>query len=137
MASQDNPVLRIADLVVMEPRLRRLSRALEDENFVGLCAEGDGDVAGWLVLHQPEGSPRTIQRRLVDAAGVIFLDSEFDEQEVLDSVEGTGALLYGTDGITRQDIRRAVDELLRRQPNLASWRKLSTIARVSRTPAPG
>ncbi|ACP32236.1 hypothetical protein GCM10009604_12330 [Corynebacterium aurimucosum] len=131
MASQDDPVLRIADLVVMEPRLRRLSKTLEDENFVGLCAEGDGDVAGWLVLPQPEGSPRAIQRRLVDAAGVIFLDSEFDEQEVLDSVEGTGALLYGTDGITRQDIRRAVDELLRRQPNLASWRKLSTIGQLS------
>ncbi|WP_254868162.1 hypothetical protein [Corynebacterium sp. Marseille-Q2823] len=131
MASQDNPVLRITDLVVMEPRLRRLSRALEDENFVGLCAEGDGDVADWLVLPRPEGNPRAIQRRLVDAAGVIFLDSEFDEQEVLDSVEGTGAVLYGTDGITRQDIRRAVDELLRRQPNLASWRKLSTIGQLS------
>lgn len=131
MASQEVPVLNIADLVVMEPRLRRLSKTLEDENFVGLCAEGDGDVAGWLVLPRPEGSPRAIQRRLVDAAGVVFLDSEFEEQEILDSVEGSTALLYGTGGLTRQDVRRAVDELLRRQPNLTSWRKLSTIGQLS------
>lgn len=131
MASQENPELHIADLVVMEPRLRRINKALESESFVGLCAEGDGDVTGWLVLPQAEGTPRAIQRRLADAAGVVFLESEFTEQEILDSVDGTVSLLYGTEGLTRQDIRRAVDELLRRQPNLTSWRKLSTIGQLS------
>lgn len=131
MASQENPELHIADLVVMEPRLRRINKALENEEFVGLCAEGDGDVSGWLVLPRAEGTPRAIQRRLADAAGVVFLESEFTEQEILDSVDGTVSLLYGTEGLTRQDIRRAVDELLRRQPNLTSWRKLSTIGQLS------
>lgn len=131
MASQENPELHIADLVVMEPRLRRINKAHESESFVGLCAEGDGDVTGWLVLPRAEGSPRAIQRRLADAAGVVFLESEFAEQEILNSVDGTVSLLYGTEGLTRQDIRRAVDELLRRQPNLTSWRKLSTIGQLS------
>ena len=131
MASQENPELHIADLVVMEPRLRRINKALENEEFMGLCAEGDGDVSGWLVLPRVEGTPRAIQRRLADAAGVVFLESEFTEQEILDSVDGTVSLLYGTEGLTRQDIRRAVDELLRRQPNLTSWRKLSTIGQLS------
>lgn len=131
MASQESPELHIADLVVMEPRLRRINKALENEEFVGLCAEGDGDVSGWLVLPRAEGTPRAIQRRLADAAGVVFLESEFTEQEILDSVDGTVSLLYGTEGLTRQDIRRAVDELLRRQPNLTSWRKLSTIGQLS------
>lgn len=131
MASQENPELHIADLVVMEPRLRRINKAQDSEVFVGLCAEGDGDVTGWLVLPRAEGTPRAIQRRLANAAGVVFLESEFPEQEILDSVDGTVSLLYGTEGLTRQDIRRAVDELLRRQPNLTSWRKLSTIGQLS------
>ena len=131
MASQENPELHIADLVVMEPRLRRINKAQDSEVFVGLCAEGDGDVTGWLVLPRAEGTPRAIQRRLADAAGVVFLESEFPEQEILDSVDGTVSLLYGTEGLTRQGIRRAVDELLRRQPNLTSWRKLSTIGQLS------
>ena len=131
MASQENPELHIADLVVMEPRLRRINKAQESEDFVGLCAEGDGDVTGWLVLPRAEGTPRAIQRRLSNAAGVVFLESEFAEQEILDSVDGTVTLLYGTEGLTRQDVRRAVDELLRRQPNLTSWRKLSTIGQLS------
>lgn len=131
MASQENPELHIADLVVMEPRLRRINKAQDSEVFVGLCAEGDGDVTGWLVLPRAEGTPRAIQRRLANAAGVVFLESEFPEQEILDSVDGTVSLLYGTEGLTRQSIRRAVDELLRRQPNLTSWRKLSTIGQLS------
>ena len=131
MASQENPELHIADLVVMEPRLRRINKAQDSEVFVGLCAEGDGDVTGWLVLPRAEGTPRAIQRRLANAAGVVFLESEFPEQEILDSVDGTVSLLYGTEGLTRQDVRRAVDELLRRQPNLTSWRKLSTIGQLS------
>lgn len=131
MASQENPALRIADLVVMEPRLRRIAKASKNEDFMGLCAEGDGDPTGWLVLPQAEGTPRAVQRRLAGAAGVVFLESEFAEQEIADSIDGTVSLLYGTGGLTRQDIRRAVDELLRRQPNLASWRKLSTIGQLS------
>lgn len=131
MASQENPELHIADLVVMEPRLRRINKAQDSEVFVGLCAEGDGDVTGWLVLPRAEGTPRAIQRRLANASGVVFLESEFAEQEILDSVDGTVSVLYGTEGLTRQDVRRAVDELLRRQPNLTSWRKLSTIGQLS------
>ncbi|OFT63018.1 hypothetical protein HMPREF3149_02290 [Corynebacterium sp. HMSC05E07] len=131
MESQSAPVLSIADLVVMEPRLRRITKASEGEDFVGLCSEGDGDAAGWLVLPQVQGTPRAIQRRLSDAVGVVFFESDFTEQEILDSVDGSVALLYGTGGLTRQDVRRAVDELLRRQPNLVVWRKLSAIGQLS------
>ncbi|GEB98752.1 helix-turn-helix domain-containing protein [Corynebacterium flavescens] len=150
--------LRISDLLLVEPRLKLVGTIKGSGEFQGLCAEEDGAGEDWLVFPSRTARPLEAARRLTTAAGLVFVEGETlattadSDGSTVPTVPPTQAaptlaavttaaveaaasapatLLLATGGMTRLDVRAAVDQLLRRQPHHQAWRKLQTIAHLS------
>lgn len=145
-----DPDLSVSDLLVEEPWLRLISPRAPDRLFHGLCAPGEGDVAGWLVFVEADNV--TLRARLRDlegACGVVWrrltgptaedrpsggsaaaLDQH--DHDLIRQAQARGILLIQCDPrLTRNDIQMAVSRLQRRNPNIRSWRRLTVTEKLS------
>lgn len=120
--------LLLSDLVLEEPRLQPCAGTAE-VRFAGLGSAREGAGSGWLVFAEPSASARHTAHELADAAAIIVLADETVGRAQEDF--GGVPVVLGAPGLTRADVRRAVDELWRRTPNHRAWQRMRANERLS------